>query len=80
MDLQTADVLVWGTDDFPNEYRGARAVVYGHREDAVEDETGWPLPHIENNRTFGIDTISKGVLTAMRFPGGQIFQSGRTQA
>jgi len=33
----------------------------------------------EAYRTYGIDTIAKGVLTAMRFPDGKIFQSERYQ-
>ena len=31
-------------------------------------------------RTIGIDTISHGVLTAVRLPGGDIFQSARYEA
>jgi len=34
---------------------------------------------VKSNRSYGIDTIAKGVLTAMRFPDGKIFQSERYQ-
>ena len=73
--LQDPEVFTWGTGGFPEEYRGDQSVVYGHWGNSVEDETGWPWPRVLNNRTFGIDTISTGILTAMRFPDGKIFQS-----
>jgi serine/threonine protein phosphatase 1 len=73
--LQNSDTLLWGPDNFPDAYRGRDAIVYGHWDNAFDDESGWPLPCIKDNRTFGIDTISRGVLTAMRFPDGEIFQS-----
>jgi hypothetical protein len=72
---QDPELLLWGGDGFPDKYRGERPVVYGHWENAVLDEGGRPRPRLLENRTFGIDTISKGVLTAMRFPDGEIFQS-----
>ena len=75
--LQDPQTLVWGPDDFPDGYHGEDAVVYGHWNNAVEDESGWPWPCVKDNRTFGIDTISRGVLSAMRFPDGKIFQSNR---
>ena len=75
MHLQDPEALIWGTKSFPNDYRGERSVVYGHWENSADDEAGWPWPRVLNNRTFGIDTISQGVLTAMRFPDGKIFQS-----
>ena len=78
--LQDPEVFTWGAGGFPDEYRGEQAIVYGHWENSVEDETGWPWPRILSNRTFGIDTISKGVLTAMRFPDGKIFQSEKRDA
>jgi serine/threonine protein phosphatase 1 len=73
--LQDPQTLIWGPDGFPDGYHGQEAVVYGHWSNSVVDETGWPAPFIKGNRTFGIDTISHGVLTAMRFPDGKIFQS-----
>ncbi len=69
--------LVWGHPGFPDEYRGEARVVYGHHGDGVEDSDGWPRPRVLNGRTFGIDTISRGVLTAMRFPDLRVFQSAR---
>jgi serine/threonine protein phosphatase 1 len=69
--------IPWDMLGFPDEYRGEISVVYGHWGNSVEDENGWPLPCIRANRTFGIDTIAKGVLTAMRFPDHKIFQSER---
>lgn len=70
-------LLVWGPPDFPEDYRGATRVVYGHHDDAVEDSQGWPQPRIVNGLTFGIDTISHGVLTALRFPDLTVIQSTR---
>ena len=75
---QNADIFPWEMDGFPDEYQGEDSVVYGHWG-ASEDKDGWPLPCVKPNRTYGIDTIAKGVLTAMRFPDGKIFQSGRYQ-
>lgn len=68
---------IWGPDGFPEQYRSRVPVVYGHWDNAREDETGWPWPRVMENRTHGVDTISKGVLTAMRFPDAKIFQSER---
>lgn len=78
--LQDIDpqVWVWGTERFPTLYQGERNVVYGHWDNSVDDVNGRPLPLRLGNRTFGIDTISKGILTAMRFPGEKIFQSRRS--
>ena len=75
LNSQGPSELIWGPDGFPEEYRAERSVVYGHHDSSVERSDGWPLPRILPNGTFGIDTISKGVLTAMRFPDGKIFQS-----
>ena len=75
--LKDMDLLVWGPAGFPDEYRGPRSVVYGHWNNPVLDHTGWPSPRVLSNGTFGIDTISKGILTAMRFPDGKVFQSSR---
>ena len=73
--LQDTEALVWGTDGFPERYRGQQTVVYGHWGNPAQDEAGWPRPRVYDNRTYGIDSICKGVLTAMRFPDGQVFQS-----
>ena len=71
------DVFVWGPEGFPAEYRGSQDVVYGHWNNAILDKNGWPGPCVKQNRTFGIDTISWGVLTAMRFPDRRVYQSKR---
>jgi diadenosine tetraphosphatase ApaH/serine/threonine PP2A family protein phosphatase len=74
--LQDPQTLIWGPDGFPDGYHGQEAVVYGHRDNSVPDEKGWPRPCLKANRTFGIDTISHGFLTAMSFPDLQVIQSG----
>ena len=71
------EVLIWGPPGFPESYEGDQVVVYGHHNDVVLDETGWPHLHVTNERAFGIDSIRHGVLTAMRFPDRAVFQSGR---
>ncbi len=73
---QTPESLVWGNGAFPAEYRGETAVVYGHWNNAELDAHGWPRPKIVGN-TIGIDTIAHGVLTAIRMPDRQVFQSAR---
>src|SRR5271165_2674966 len=75
--LQDPQTLIWGPRNFPGEYNGHETVVYGHWNNPVIDESGWPWPRAKANHTFGIDTISHGVLTAMSFPDGKIFQSNR---
>jgi len=60
--------------DFPDGYRGDATIVYGHWNNAVLDDAGWPAPCIVGN-TIGIDTIFHGVLTAIRVPDRRIFQS-----
>lgn len=77
IEKQDPEVLIWGTDGFPDEYPGEEPVVYGHWDNAVLSESQWPLPRVLSNGTFGIDTISHGVLTAMRFPDRKVFQSDR---
>lgn len=69
--------LIWGHPDFPEAYRGRDRVVYGHHDDAVIDAAGRPAPRVLGNLTFGIDTFSHGVLTALLFPDLALFQSGR---
>jgi serine/threonine protein phosphatase 1 len=73
---QTEKSLVWGNGPFPDNYRGQRTVVYGHRNNAELDPAGWPRPRITGN-TIGIDTISHGVLTAIRLPDRRVYQSAR---
>jgi diadenosine tetraphosphatase ApaH/serine/threonine PP2A family protein phosphatase len=74
---EDSNIFTWGTGGFPDEYRGEQPVVYGHWNNTGEDENGLPRPLVRQNRTYGIDTIAKGVLTAMRFPDTKIFQSKR---
>ncbi len=75
---QTAEDLIWGTDSFPALYRGRDSIVYGHANNPVMDDTGWPHPRIVGN-TYGLDTSGAGVLTALRLPDGAVFQSRRYQ-
>ena len=73
---QSRDALIWGARTFPNDYQGAQVVVYGHWNNAMLTDSGWPTPRIVG-RTIGIDTISEGVLTAIRLPDRKVFQSAR---
>lgn len=75
---QTRHTLTLGWDDsgFPQNYRGTRTVVYGHRNNAVLDEHGWPRPRVIG-KTFGLDTSRHGVVSAMRLPDLRVFQSAR---
>jgi hypothetical protein len=72
--LQPANALVWGTKNFPSDYSGSVPVVYGHRNNALPGADGWPMPRIVGN-TIGIDTISHGVLSAIRMPERRLIQS-----
>jgi serine/threonine protein phosphatase 1 len=73
---QDRETLLWGTDDFPAQYRGKDLIVYGHANNAVFNGAGWPEPNVFDG-TIGIDTIAHGVLTAIRLPDRRIFQSRR---
>jgi len=77
LDPTDIDSYVWGPLGFPEDYVGHDPVVYGHRDNGVRGEDGRVRPRIGANQTYGIDTISHGVLTAMRFPDGTVFQSAR---
>jgi serine/threonine protein phosphatase 1 len=76
LDQQPIETLIWGGDGFPEGYHGPKVVVYGHWNDAVVDGAGWPHPNVADH-TIGIDTISHGVLTAVRMPDRRVFQSAR---
>ena len=76
IDDQARYDLIWGGVGFPDKYDGLETVVYGHRNNAVLNAEGWPSPRIVG-RTIGLDTISHGVLTAMRLLDGRVFQSAR---
>jgi serine/threonine protein phosphatase 1 len=69
------DTLAWGTHGWPEEYSGINNVVYGHWDNAPNGVNGRPIPCAPGNRTFGIDTISHGVLTGIRFPDQKLYQS-----
>lgn len=73
---QSPHALIWGAGTFPDEYQGVDVVVYGHWNNAMLTDSGWPTPRIVGP-TIGIDTISEGVLTAIRLPDRQLFQSAR---
>lgn len=73
---QAREALIWGAGNFPNGYEGDELVVYGHRNNAALTANGWPEPALVG-RTIGIDTISHGVLTAVRLPDQRVFQSAR---
>lgn len=75
---QKAQNLIWGAVGFPDSYQGSDPIVYGHANNPVMDETGWPHPRIIGN-TYGLDTSGEGVLTALRLPDGAVFQSRRFQ-
>ena len=71
-----ARALVWGAPGFPDDYAGERPVVYGHMNNAQVDDDDWPHPRLVG-RTFGLDTIAHGVLSAIRLPGPYVLQSAR---
>jgi serine/threonine protein phosphatase 1 len=73
---QAREALIWGAGSFPKGYNGAEIVVYGHWNNATLNADGWPVPTILG-RTIGVDTISHGVLTAVRLPDQRVFQSAR---
>jgi serine/threonine protein phosphatase 1 len=75
---QNSRELTWGlVHDFPDGYQGADKIVYGHRNNFILDSNEWPQPHIVNELTYGIDSISTGILTAIRMPDRKVFQSKR---
>ena len=73
---QSHESLIWGHEDFPARYKDETVVAYGHWDNAEVDANGWPAPRTLG-RTIGIDTISHGVLTAIRLPDQRVFQSQR---
>jgi len=76
VEAQTREALIWGTATFLSDYTGPDIVLYGHWDNAQLDDTGWPRPAI-GRASIGIDTISHGVLTAVRLPDRRVFQSDR---
>ena len=77
IERQTARDFVWGHAAFPDRYTGQEAIVYGHDACKGTDEQGHPQLRLRG-RTYGIDTISQGVLTALRLPDLQVWRSKRT--
>jgi serine/threonine protein phosphatase 1 len=73
---QPRESLIWGGEAFPDGYRGADIIVYGHWNNAARGPDGWPMPALAG-QTIGIDTIAHGVLTAVRLPDYRVFQSAR---
>ena len=76
---QPLEIFLGGADGFPEDYAGAATVAYGHWDNAELDEQGWPRPKIIGS-TIGLDTISYGVLTAVRLTDRRLFQSSRYRA
>jgi serine/threonine protein phosphatase 1 len=66
LEAKDTRIFTWGPDGFPEQYSGKEMVVYGHKNNYEVDHSGWPKPRIHQERTFGINTISTGVLTALR--------------
>ena len=76
VESQTTEAAIWGTGTFLRDYAGPDIVVYGHWDNADLSEDGWPRPAI-GRATIGIDTISHGILTAVRLPDRRVVQSSR---
>lgn len=79
LEAQARLALIWGSDDWPAGYEGPRVHVYGHHDNAEVDAAGWPRPAVRSH-SIGIDTISHGVLTAVRLPDRHVMQSARFAA
>jgi calcineurin-like phosphoesterase family protein len=75
---QSPEALVWGHRLFPDRYSGPTTVVYGHWNNAVPADDGWPRPKVVNN-TIGVDTIAHGLLSAVRLPDRRVFQSNGSE-
>lgn len=76
VEQQPRETLLWGTDHFPADYQGPDLVVYGHSDNAVVDADGWPMPRF-SKCAIGLDTISRGVLSAVELPELRVVQSAR---
>jgi len=72
---QDEESVVWGSAEFPEQYRGDELVAYGHRGDTPLAEDGRPVPNVRPN-TIGLDSSQHGVLTAIRLPDRRVFQAG----
>jgi hypothetical protein len=78
VEKQTGEALLWGADSFPEDYTGKELIVYGHWNDFVVDFDGTPQPKFADSKAVCIDTISQGILTAVRFPDRAVIQSSLT--
>jgi hypothetical protein len=76
VEQQQSESLIWGAERFPDHYEGSDPIIYGHANNPIIDDTGWPHSHIVG-LTYDLDTIGEGVLTALRLPDGAVFQSRR---
>jgi hypothetical protein len=77
---QPHSALVWASSGrFPDEYVGPELVVYGHHNDARHNGKG-DLELAIGSHCIGIDTITHGVLTAIRLPDRKLFRADRTGA
>ncbi len=56
-------------------YRHARQRLGRATDNSIANESGWPRPFILNELTYGIDSISTGVLTAIRMPDAKVFKA-----
>lgn len=74
VEAQAERDLVWGPTAFPEGYEGPDRLVYGHRGDGLVDAAGEAHPGVgPSGKTFGIDTVARGVLTCVRFPDLAVF-------
>ncbi|HEX8751170.1 MAG TPA: metallophosphoesterase, partial [Nitrospira sp.] len=73
---QTRQTMICGASTFLTDYIGPDLVVHGHWDNSTPDARGWPVPAF-GPASIGIDTISHGVLTALRLPDRRVFQSDR---
>ena len=72
---QSHQALLWGADSFPQDFTGDDLVVYGHWNDFAVDAGGTPQPKVTNSKAVCVDTVSQGILTAVRFPDRLVIQS-----
>jgi serine/threonine protein phosphatase 1 len=66
--------LVWGTSAFLTSFEGPDFIVYGHWGNAVPGESGTWAP-CRTAYSLGIDTSEHGIVTAVRLPDLEVFQS-----
>ena len=76
VEAQGREAMIWGHTKWPGDYAGPDVVLYGHYDNAELSADGWPRPAI-GLASIGVDTISHGILTAIRLPERHIVQSSR---